>query len=339
MKKYLLLSIAIISCTYSFAKKVKFSVDMDTVTVLSTGVHVMGDFQMALGCTVDFDPACTPLTQEASTTIYSTVIDIPAFAVYTYIFVNGDQSYEVESIPYQSIVGYNFNQNRWMYVDSLADDTTDIGAVIFRQNAPAGLTLIRFKVDMHEEASISPNGVHVAGNFQGFDPTKIRMYSFGSGVYEIIYFLPAGTHEFKYYNGNTIGDEEIIPGACSVNSHREVVLSIDTIMHDSLTGFPVCFGSCVACLSASVGEINSSSGINIYPNPARNKLAIGNGQLAIGLVSIYDATGRIVFSQEQKAKGKRQTDIDISTLMPGIYFVRVSDADNKHITTSKLIIE
>ena len=90
MKKYFLLLTAIFICTFSFARKVKFSVDMDTVTINTTGVHVMGDFQMILGCTVDFDAACTPLTQEASTTIYSTVVDIPAFAKYEYIFVNED---------------------------------------------------------------------------------------------------------------------------------------------------------------------------------------------------------------------------------------------------------
>ena len=108
-----------------------------------------------------------------------------------------DQGYEVENVPWESQVGFVnsiLNTNRWIYIDSLADDTTDIGAVIFRQNAPAGFTLIRFKVDMHEEASISPNGVHVAGNFQGWDPTKIRLYSFGVGVYEIIAFMPAGTY-------------------------------------------------------------------------------------------------------------------------------------------------
>jgi DNA repair exonuclease SbcCD ATPase subunit len=35
-----------------------------------------------------------------------------------------------------------------LYVDSLADDTTYVGALIFAGNAPAGLELIRYKVDM-----------------------------------------------------------------------------------------------------------------------------------------------------------------------------------------------
>jgi len=300
----------------------------------------MGDFQMALGCVSDFNAACTQLIQETGdTNIYSTVVDIPAFANYEYLFVNGDQSYEVEPTPMESWVGYNFNTNRWIYVDSLANDTTDIGAIMFGLNAPLGMTLIRFKVDVHEATSISPNGIHVAGNFNGWNATAIRMYSFGSGVYEIISFLPTGTYEFKYYNGNTIGDEEIIPGACSVNSHREVVLGMDTIMHDYLTSYPVCYGECGACLTAGVGEINASSSISLYPNPANEKFTIRNPQFAIGFVEMFDICGRNVFAQSQKSYHIHQANIDISYLNPGIYFVRVSDADKIRNVTSKLIIE
>jgi alpha-amylase len=338
MKKNLLLAFALLVCTFSFAKKVKFSVDMDTVTVLSTGVHVMGDFQALIGCPVDFDASCTQLLQEASSTIYSVIVDIPAFQKYEYIFVNGDQSYEVESIPMESVAGYNFSQYRWIYIDSIANDTTDIGAVIFRQNAPAGLTLVRFKVDLHEEASISPAGVHVAGNFQGWDPSKIRLYSFGAGVYEIISFLPAGTYEFKYYNGNTTGDAETIPGPCSVNSSREIALSVDTILHDYITTYAVCFSGCAACVTTGVEENNFSDGITIYPNPATSQLAVSSRQLAIGRIEIYDNIGKVIFTELQTANCKLQT-INVAALNSGIYFLRISDSENRLLAAQKLVIE
>ena len=341
MKKYIILLFAIFIYTSSFAKKVKFSVDMDTVTINTTGVHVMGDFQILLGCTTDFDAACTPLTQEFSTTIYSTIVDIPAFAKYEYAFVNGDQGYEVENVPWESQVGFVssiLNTNRWIYIDSLADDTTDIGAIIFSRNAPAGLTLIRFKVDMHEEASVSPNGVHTAGVFSGWNTALNYMWSFNTGMYEVINYLTAGTYEYKYYNGNTTGDAETVPGPCSVFGNREIVLSVDTIMHDYVTGYPVCFGGCAACVTAGFEENNSSAAINIYPNPANNKFTIHDLRFTISRIEILDVLGSCVI-QSQISNLKSQISVDISSLSPGIYFVCVSDADNSHLSTSKLVIE
>jgi hypothetical protein len=46
MKKILILLLPFfLSLAPASAKKVKFSVDMDTVTINPTGVHVFGDFQ------------------------------------------------------------------------------------------------------------------------------------------------------------------------------------------------------------------------------------------------------------------------------------------------------
>ena len=84
----------------------------------------------------DWASNTTTLTQEGSTEIYSIVVDIPAFAKYEYKFLNGDQFYEAEFVPIIR-VGYNFNDNRWIYVDSLANDTTFVGAILFAGNAPA----------------------------------------------------------------------------------------------------------------------------------------------------------------------------------------------------------
>ncbi|HLG35161.1 MAG TPA: T9SS type A sorting domain-containing protein [Bacteroidia bacterium] len=347
MKKYLLLFAAILVGTSSFAKKVKFSVNMTGQVLVSTGVHVMGDFQAVAGFPGgDWLPNTTTLTQEVTdTNIYGIIVDIPAFAKYEFKYINGDQTYEAEFVPLESRVDpavISLNDNRWLWVDSLADDTTDVGAVLFAGNAPQYLTLLRFKVDMHEQPSINPAGVHIAGNFQSWNPAKMMMYSFGSGQYEIIAYLPTGTCEFKYYNGNTTGDAEVIPGPCSVNSNREVTLNVDTILHDAMM-YGVCFSGCTACITAGVEENILQGGISIYPNPAKNKLTISipklREQLAIGNIEIYDVSGKIVFTQRQTTNNKQQTVIDISAFNSGIYFVRVSDSDISHFHSSKLVIE
>ena len=113
------------------AKKVKFAVDMTGQIINTTGIHISGDFQTIAGFPGgDWASNTTPLTQEGTTDIYSIVVDIPAFAKYEYKFLNGDQFYEAEFVPVESRVGYNFDDNRWIYVDSLADDTSFVGQYI-----------------------------------------------------------------------------------------------------------------------------------------------------------------------------------------------------------------
>jgi len=165
MKKFLFTALLVTVSIHVFAKKVKFAVDMTGIAINTTGMHVSGDFQTLAGFAGgDWNSGSTSLTQEGTSDIYSIVVDIPAFAKYEYKFVNGDQFYEAEFVPELSRVLYNFNDNRWLYVDSIANDTTFVGAIMFGGNAPAGLTLIRFYVDMQNE-TIAAGGMHVAGNF------------------------------------------------------------------------------------------------------------------------------------------------------------------------------
>ena len=110
MKKTVLVLACITFSFVAMAKKVKFAVNMLNETVNTTGVHVMGDFQQVAGFSNgNWQPNTTQCTQEGSSTIYSVVVDIPANAKYEYIFLNGDQSYEVEFVPVICRVGYNFD--------------------------------------------------------------------------------------------------------------------------------------------------------------------------------------------------------------------------------------
>src|SRR6185503_10791552 len=97
MKKALLISAVLFISVGAFAKKVKFSVDMDTITINVNGVHVTGDFQDEAGFASDWDPGTTAMLQDVSDpSIYSIVLDIPAFQKYEFKFVNGIFGYETE---------------------------------------------------------------------------------------------------------------------------------------------------------------------------------------------------------------------------------------------------
>lgn len=332
MKKILLGLSLIFAVTNASAKKVKIAVDMTGQIISAFGVHVVGDFQEAAGYPLNWDPAATTLTQEGSTDIYSIIVNIPAFAKYEYLFVNGDQTYEAEFVPDESRVGYNFIDNRWMYVDSLTNDTSFVGAILFGGNAPAGLSLVRFKVDMNNALPVSSNGVHVGDNMNGFSSTKVPLYSFGNNVYEIISYYQNNSYAFKYFNGNTAITTETISGVCDVFGNRGLTVTEDTVMA------AVCFSSCSACSATSVKEINTTTSVfKAFPNPAKDVLMISSAKNeVIESVTLYNVAGQSV---------KQVSDINESNftlqnlnLSSGLYTVKVT-SKNKQAQYLKIIIE
>ena len=94
---------------------------------------------------------------------------------------------------------------------------------------------VSFNVNMSNLA-ISPNGVHVAGNWQfeaglpsDWEPNTALMTDDDmDGIYTYSCVLPDGVYEFKYINGNAWGtDETQIPVICQVgggNSNRFFVV-------------------------------------------------------------------------------------------------------------------
>lgn len=344
MKKNILIAFLLIShvpylTSIAFAKKVKFSVDMDTITPNINGIHITGDFQDEAGFPVDWDPATTQMTQEGVTSIYSVVLDIPAFRHYEFKFVNGIFGYEVEFVPLESRVGYLFNDNRWIYIDSLANDTQIVKPVIYGMNAPAGKHLLRFKVDMRNEASISPNGVHIAGNFQGWDTTATYLYSFDGNIYEYIAYvdtgMPSFEHEFKYFNGNSSGTQENVPIACSnAYANRGVYVSKDTVL------IAVCFSQCSPCAGNGISENDLSSSINIFPNPSSDgKFQVVSYNSEITNIEVYNSFGTKIFETPTIVQ---LPNYPITVNLPlgagnGIYFLRIES--NDRIASSKLVIE
>lgn len=332
MKKSIFLFTVIFTTLNVSAKKVKFAVDMTGQIISAFGIHVTGDFQEAAGFTLNWDPASVTLTQEGSTNIYSTIVTIPAFSKYEYRFVNGDQTYESEFVPDESRVGYNFNDNRWLYVDSLANDTTFVGAIMFGANAPAGYNLIRYKLNMNNALPLSANGIHVGSSNDFFSPTKVRLYSFGDGIFEIINYYPTGTYNFIFFNGNTVGTAETVPSGCSVFGNREITLTKDSV----LPAF--CFSSCTECLNVSVKEIeNTVSMFQAYPNPTKGKFTIqSSSNNLIESISIYNLTGQLI----EKVQNINQETYTVSNmkLSSGMYTICVSNQEKQN-QYLKIIVE
>lgn len=331
----LLLFVSVILSTTLFAKKVKFAVDMTGQTISAFGIHVAGDFQILAGYPADWDYGGTLLTQEGSTNIYSVIVNIPAFRKYEFKFVNGDQGYETEYVPDEVRVGYDFNDNRWMYVDSLSNDTTFLGAIQFGLTSPANKYTIRYKVDM-SNVTINPNGVHASTNYNSFSTTKNTMFTFttnpSSDIFEVINYVDAGTYNFNYINGNTVTDKESsVPNSCSSLGVRNVTITKDSVFPD------VCFNYCVSCALTSLSEKNQTiNDFKVYPNPAKNTLNITSSKSSISAINIYNLTGQSVLSfNELSAPNFTINNIILSS---GIYIVKVT-SDALDLQNIKLIIE
>ncbi len=332
MKKLLSIIFICAIANYAVAKKVKFSVDMTGIVKNVTGIHVAGDFQVLAGFPLDWDSGTTLMIQDvADTNIYSVVVDIPAFRAYEFRYFNGNMGYDAEFVPIPSRVLFNFDDNRWLYLDSLSNDTTFVGSIPYGGTAPVGKRLLRFRVDMQLQ-TLSSAWAHVEGDFQSWAPNETQLYSFDGMVYEYIAYVDTNTlnYSYRYLNGITTGDEEIINGTCAdVSGNRNILVSRDTMLD------VVCYSWCMDCSTVGIKESVLKDNVTISPNPTSDYSIIQFSNQGLHQVTITDITGRTVRTYKNSSSSLR---IEKENLSPGIYSVNTIDNEN-NFSASKLIIE
>lgn len=158
---------------------------------------------------------------------------------------------------------------------------------IYDGSASAQTVEVTFQVDMSQE-NISPNGVHIAGDFQsaaGLGPnwspgtTPLRDDD-GDQIYSIRVAVPPNTYQYKFINGSAWGTDENPPAECSVGPTFNREVSIGTT---NMVLPPVPFNACLASINFSVnmtGQDISPDGIHI----------MGNFQKAAGFQQNWDAS-------------------------------------------------
>ena len=83
---------------------------------------------------------------------------------------------------------------------------------------------ITLQVDMQYQ-EVSEFGVHVAGGFQGWDPSSTEMFDDDSdNIYTVVIALtPGDYHEYKFINGNAWGQDEGVQRNITVSDVDTVV--------------------------------------------------------------------------------------------------------------------
>ncbi|MFZ4544382.1 MAG: T9SS type A sorting domain-containing protein [Saprospiraceae bacterium] len=108
---------------------------------------------------------------------------------------------------------------------------------------------VTFNVDMYAVGTIDPAGVHIAGNFQGWDPAKTKMDNIpGTSIYsKTITVASDQTLEYKFVNGDAWGKDESVPNSASCSAgkdgNRKLLVATDDIVLNN-----PCFNSCEKCL-------------------------------------------------------------------------------------------
>ncbi len=259
----------LVNAAHSQTAAVTFQVDMNNETASSDGVHIAGGFQ-------GWDPSATLLTDDDSDGVYELTIDLPADSTYEFKFINGASWDFVEDVPPTCQVEVSGNDNRFVAVG--ANDTEVTYHICWESCAACGMTTVRFRVDMmHEE--VSSEGVHVAGNFQGWDPSGSPMSDAdGDGVWETwASFDPLditdGALIFKFINGdNWASPNEAMSGqACADEfgnrilefSNENIVLTADASAYEA-----PCFNSCESCVLPSevTFRVDMTTQESISPN-------------------------------------------------------------------------
>lgn len=209
--------------------EVTFRVNMAEQTVSDDDVHIAGSFQ-------GWDPAATLMTLE-SDQVYAYTATLSIGGYYEYKFVNGNAWGSDETVP----GGCNQNGNRFINVP---DVNTILDPVCFGScvDCAAPTVNVTFQVDMSTQ-TVSADGVHIAGSFQGWAPGATLMTDAGDGVYTYTAALAIGESiEYKFINGNAWGNDESVPAECSNGWNRYLTVPATDVTLDV-----VCFASCEAC--------------------------------------------------------------------------------------------
>ena len=150
-------------------------------------------------------------------------------------------------------------------------------------SAPVATVNVTFRVNMSLQ-TVSANGVHIAGTFNGFSTTANQLTSVGAGLYETTVAIEENTTvRYKFINGNSFSVQENVPAACGVDNGAGGLDRNLTVFAEPLVLPTVCFSSCTNC------PVIASAPITFRVNMTGQTVGANGVQLA-GTFNNFSAT-------------------------------------------------
>nr|MBK9652707.1 hypothetical protein [Bacteroidota bacterium] len=271
------------NCANNNKVTVTFRVDM-TGTPLGPGnAHVVGNFN-------NFNPFAT-LFYPKGNGIYEATALIDTTQVIYYKFLRDASFTGEEKVPEACGVFYGAWGDTLRKL-TIPENDTLLDVVCYSSCIacqPTSLVEITFRVDMNI-VPVGPGGVHMAGNFNGWNTTQIPMTQEGSTtIYRCVLKLDTAIRiKFTYFSDTTLASHENIPSNCGHGGNgqnfqgREYdVDQVSTVL------LPVCFGYC-SC--NNVGKVKVRFRVDMA------NTTIGNSYAHIvGTFNNFDPTATIIF--------------------------------------------
>jgi hypothetical protein len=287
---------------------------MQNETVSPNGVYISGTFN-------NWNYAQNFMTL-SSGTIYETSMIMDEGTYMEFKYANGFTVNQAETVP----GACSLNGNRYFTVP--AHDTVLTAYCFSSCNAcgtVAHYSHVTFRVDMITQ-NISPNGVHIAGTFQGWNTSSTPMVNTVDSVFSFTDSLLTGTSvQYRFVNGNSDAGYETVPFSCSLNGNRTLLVPAEDIIIQL-----VCFSACDTCILTGSGELTNKdfSLSQNFPNPVSGNTNISYtiGQAGLLKLALYSPMGQLVSVLMDGAcePGSFSLPINTSGLPAGIYFYQMT---------------
>ncbi|MSP65337.1 MAG: T9SS type A sorting domain-containing protein, partial [Flavobacteriaceae bacterium] len=295
---------------------VTFNVDMNQVAQAFTTPEVNGLWNNWCG-------NCNPLTDANGDGIWTTTLPLPVGTTQEYKFSADNWTIQEQNNPAAPCTNGNATYTNRVLVIPATDTVLSVVCWSSCFGCDVDVTL---KVNMAWEVAnnaISANGVHVAGDFQGWSPSTTPMTDANNdGIYEVTFTVPANSSiQYKFINGNAWGADESVPSACVVPTTMNRGA---TFAYGDSTMSPVCFGKCTDC-AAGLGE--SLQNVSLFPNPTRGQFNLARMDAATEVeVSVLDLQGKVL-TVAKWSEGVDTLSIDLSNFANGVYMVRMTSEE------------
>jgi hypothetical protein len=324
------------SCGTGNYRQVTFQVDMSIVGPSANGVYLSGTFN-------NWSMTANPMVA-GSDSVYTTTLVLKEDLKYQYLFLNGTSGSGYETVP--SFCGVPNGSGAFNREIRVPFTDTTLTAVCFSEcdtcvHPMPSMVFVTFQVDMVYEI-LSPNGVHIAGSFQGWDPASTEL-NLGTGdLYYITLQLPMdSSYEYRFINGDVMDNAEVVPSGCAVNGNRYLeVQAADTVLDE------MCYGRCIPC-SVGLDDLNESGSPDLdqnYPNPVTEATDIRFTLREAGLVKLvvtkFNGSNSQMILNGRFESGIHQHTFSKGDLPAGLYFYQLIFEGNSGtwLKTRKMII-